>query len=132
MKTIPRTVIFSALALYLTSLWDKGFVLKFEAVPFILTSIAVAILYYVIRPLTKIVLLPFNILTFGLVSLLVFCFLFYIITSQFSIVQIKDWVFPGLTLLGFHLPKMSISYLQNIALSSLSVSFIIGILERLI
>jgi uncharacterized membrane protein YvlD (DUF360 family) len=132
MKIIPRMVLFSAIALLLTSYWNRGFVLEFQFWPFLQLSLFVAILHFIIGPIMRLIFLPINIFTFGLVSLLVYFFLFYIATSLVPILTIKEWVFPGINLLIVTLPKFTISQLQNIALSSLSVSYIISLLEKII
>lgn len=132
MKKIIRMIVFSGAALFITTLWDKGFTLNYDKIPFLLTIIAVALLYYIIRPLSKIVLLPLNIITFGLISLVVYSFLFYIVASQFSMIHVRAWTFPGVSFAGIIVPKLAISYMVNIVLSSMSVSFIINMLEKLI
>ncbi|QQG43865.1 MAG: phage holin family protein [Candidatus Roizmanbacteria bacterium] len=132
MKRLLRMFIFSAFALYITSLWNEGFIIKFEIYSLLVLILAIVLLYYIVKPLTKIILFPLNILTFGLVSLAVYCFLFYIIASQSSVIIINSWIFHGGSYLGVNLAKMNISYVQNIVLSSLSVSFIISLLEKIL
>jgi uncharacterized membrane protein YvlD (DUF360 family) len=132
MKRILRMLVFSGVALYGTSLWNKGFILMSDTSQFVQVTILVALLYYIIRPVTKLILLPINFFTFGLISLVVYFFLFYVTTTQFSLVEIKEWMFSGATFLGLTIPKMKVSALQNIALSSLSVSVIIKALEKVL
>lgn len=132
MKKIIRMLLFSAIALYLTSLWNHGFEVKISTWPFISSVIAIAVLYYIIKPISKIVLLPFNLLTFGLVSVLVYSFLFYLIAVQSSVISINSWTFQGVSLYFINIPKTQISSLFNIVLSSLSISYIIRTLEKII
>ncbi len=124
--------IFSALALYLTSLWDKGFQIGSEPATIVKSVIVIAILFYLIVPITKLVLLPLNILTMGLIGVIVYFFLFYFIVSRWPLVTIKNWVFPGLTAAGLTVHKTTISYFFNVILSALSISIIINFLEALI
>ncbi len=132
MKKIFRMIIFSALAIYLTSLWNKGFVVPLNLSDFFQGVIVIAIIYYFINPLTKIVLLPLNILTLGMVSFIAFFIIFYFFVSSFSFIEIKEWVFPGINWYGFNLEKMDINYLGNLILSSLSISLIINSFEKLL
>jgi len=125
-------IIFSALAIYLTSLWNKGFVVPLNLSDFFQGVIVIAIIYYFINPLTKIVLLPLNILTLGMVSFIAFFIIFYFFVSSFSFIEIKEWVFPGISWYGFNLEKMDINYLGNLILSSLSISLIINSFEKLL
>lgn len=132
MKKLFRMVVFSAIAIYLTSLWNKGFIIHSDWQAFLKAAIIVALVYYLIIPITKIILLPFNILTLGLVSTLVYFFLFYFFTNKFNLIQINPWVFSGISFLGINIQKVNISSLGNIILSSLSVSTIISFLERIL
>lgn len=113
---------FAGLALFLTSLWNKGFVVHYDASTFIRTIAITATLYYLVRPLMKIIFFPINLFTFGLVSTLAYCSLFYLINSQFNGVEIKEWAWRG----------HAITQLQNIVLSSMSVSVIMGVLGKII
>ncbi len=132
MKKIVRMIIFSGAALYLTSLWNKGFVLNLDLKSFLEASIIIAIVYYLIFPISKLILLPLNILTMGLVSVVVYFLIFYFIVTRLSIIHISPWTFPGISLAKFTLQKTSIGYLANTIISSLSVSMIINLLEGLI
>lgn len=125
-------VLFSAAALYITALWNSGFTVRIDVVSFTMSAVVVGVLFYFIKPMTKLVLFPLNILSFGLASFLVFSFLFYLIVTSFSLVMIQSWVFPGVKVLSVTIPKMTISGLQNIILSSLSVSVIIKTLEKIL
>ena len=122
MKKIFRMIIFSAIALYVTSLWNKGFVLNMDWKNLLISTLVVAALYYLINPLAKIVLLPLNFLTFGLISLVVYFLLFYLLITHYSFITIKSWTFNS----------YQISYYINIALSAFSVSTIINFLEGIL
>ena len=128
MKKIFRIVLFSALALFLTALWNKGFKISFTPDIFIKALLLVAVLNYLIVPLSKLILLPLNILTLGMVSLLVYFLLFHFLLTRYSLVIIKDWTFPGFWLIG----KTSINYWQNVILSALSVTTVINFFEKII
>lgn len=132
MKRIIRMLIFSALAIYLTSLYNKGFILNNDPKQLLLATLVVSVLFYIINPLAKIILLPINFLTLGLVSLVLYIFLFHFLLNYFSVISIKAWVFPGISVNGFSISKFPISYWFNIGLSAFSVSTIINFLEKLI
>ncbi len=133
MKKIFRMIIFSAIAIYLTSLWNRGFILHFDDWKNIAQAIvAVAVIYYLIIPLTKIILLPLNFLTLGLVSIIVYFLVFYLFFTRFSIIEVKEWVFPGLSIFSVIIPKTVISFLGNCILVSISISFINNLQEKLL
>jgi uncharacterized membrane protein YvlD (DUF360 family) len=132
MKKLSRMFIFSTLALFLTSLWNKGFILSSEP-KFILEAVILLVVsLYVIIPLSKIVLFPFNIISLGLVSFLLYLFILHIGAQSLHLFTIKNWIFPGLKLGFVSIPKTAVSYLGNLILSSLSLSGIINLLEQLL
>lgn len=132
MKKLFRMLIFSAVAIFLTSLWNKGFIISFNWQPFLKAVVTIAVIYYLVVPFSKLILLPLNILTLGLVSFLVYLLALHILSNSLLIITIKDWVLPGLSFNGINIDKLDISYFGNLVLSSLSISFIINTLEQLL
>ncbi|OGK10087.1 hypothetical protein A2767_00500 [Candidatus Roizmanbacteria bacterium RIFCSPHIGHO2_01_FULL_35_10] len=132
MKRITRMLIFSAVALFLTSFWNDGFKVNFNPDIFVKTVLLVALFYYLVVPISKIIFLPINFLTLGLLSSILYFILFYVFITRFSLVQIKPWDFQGIVLYGLTLKSFHVNYLLNIALSSVSLSIIIKLLELLI
>jgi len=130
MKQIIKTIIFTALALYITSLWNSGFTIPHTLTSILITTLVTALCFRIILPISKIILFPFQILTFGLIGFFVAMFCFHIM-SELHLIQIISWKYAGGTILGFSVGAFSISYLLNLALSALSVSVIIQITERL-
>lgn len=125
-------LVFSAVAVYLTSLWDRGFVVNYDLGVYVKASFLVALMFYLVRPLSKLVLLPLNILTLGVISTVVYCFLFFFLTRYFGLINIKEWTFSGINLLGFAIGQIKFSQTANIFVSAISVSTIINSLEQLI
>lgn len=125
-------VVFSSLALLFTSFWNKGFLIDGNVLTFIGASVALAVVFYLIIPLSKIILLPLNIITLGLVSFLLYLFILHVAGTGFHFFTIKGWLFPGFTLLGITVHKAGIGYLLNLVLSSISISGIINVLEHII
>ncbi len=132
MKKITRMFVFTSLAIFLTSLWDKGFIIKYYPRELGITIVALVALYYIIVPLMKLVLLPLNILTLGMVSLIAYFLLFYFFTNRFSLLEIKEWTFPGLKIMSFVLPKIYLNYVANVVVSAASLSFIINFFEAIL
>ncbi|MFZ6035149.1 MAG: phage holin family protein [Patescibacteria group bacterium] len=122
MKKISRMIIFSLIALYLTTLWNQGFIIEASPWVFVKAALLSAVVYYMVRPLTKLVLLPLNILTMGMVGVAVYCLLFYLSASFFSLVSVTGWTFQGI----------DITQTANIFVSALSVSTIINLLEHVL
>jgi len=121
---------FVSVAIYLTSLWNKGFILPTNIIDFLKLVLVFSFIYYLIVPFSKIILLPLNIITLGLVSFFVYLLLLHIVGTGLSLLTIKEWSFAGLKLGGFIIQKTHISYFWNLILSSLSLSSIINMLEK--
>ncbi len=131
MKRVIRIFIFCVFALFLTSYWDKGFILPATNINLIKASISLTILFVIVRPLMKIIFLPLNLLTFGLFSFFVYVFFLHILSSMYGLFSIHPWQFQGISFLVIHIPSTHITYLQNLVLSSLSLSSIINVLDQL-
>src|SRR3989338_1285914 len=109
MKRLFRMVIFSGVAILLTSLWNKGFVIKSDPTIYLKASLIIAAVYYLIVPVSKLILLPLNILTLGSVSVIFYAAIFYFLLNRFQLINIGEWVFPGIKLFGITLTEMKIS-----------------------
>jgi putative membrane protein len=131
MKNIFRIFIFACFALFLTSYWNKGFQLPLTAVAFVKASVALTILFVLVRPLMKIIFLPLNILTFGLFSFFLYVFFLHLLASSYGLFSIQPWQFGGLHIGFISIQKTSITYLSNLVLSSFSLSSIINLLDQL-
>jgi uncharacterized membrane protein YvlD (DUF360 family) len=132
MKKIFRMIVFSGTAIFITALWNKGFIIKSDPMIYLKAALVLTIVYYLIVPISKLILLPLNILTVGLVSVIFYAFIFYFLLSYFNLINIKEWVFSGTKLLGITLGEIKISSLANIFVSSFSISTIINLLEKII
>lgn len=122
MKKIFRMIIFSAVAIFLTAYWNKGFIIKLDPTIFIKTSLMIALVYYLIIPVSKLILLPLNIITLGLFSTVFYAVVIYFLLSNMSLISIKEWVFSGIRISNFY----------NIFISSFSISTIINLLEKIV
>ncbi|MCR4277350.1 MAG: phage holin family protein [Candidatus Roizmanbacteria bacterium] len=132
MKKIFRMIIFSGVAIFVTALWNKGFIIKADPLTYIKAALVITAVYYLIIPVSKLVLLPLNIITFGLISMIFYAFIFYFLLNNFNLINIKEWTFLGIKLLGITLGEVKVSGLANIFVSSFSISTIINLLEKII
>ena len=132
MKKIFRMIIFSGVAIFLTSLWNSGFIIASDPMIYLKAALIIAAVYYLIIPISKIILLPLNILTLGFVSVIFYAAVFYFLLNRFNLISIEEWIFPGMRLFGITISEMKISGLSNIFISSFSISTIINLLEAII
>ncbi len=132
MKKIFRMIAFSGIAIYFTSLWNKGFIIQNDWMFYLKASLVIAAIYYLIVPVSKLVLLPLNIITLGFVSVIFYALVLYFFLDKFSLIQIKPWSFSGLKLFGIIIVPLKINQLANIFLSAFSISTIINLLEKVL
>lgn len=132
MKKIFKAPIIAAAAIFITAFWNKGFVLPKTIEGFILAAMFITITVYLLIPLSKIILLPFNLISFGLVSFIFYIFLLHLVSSGFGWIMIKAWNFSGFGIFGLSIPAIDLSYLGNLILSALSITTIINILNKII
>lgn len=122
MKSLFRKILFSSVAIFLTGAWNKGFAIEYSWLAYLKASIIIAFIYYLIIPVSKLILLPFNIITMGLVSVIFYSLALYFLLNGLSLIQVKEWVFNG----------YEITRLMNIFLVAFSISTIINLMEKLI
>ncbi len=130
MKKITRIFLFASVSLYLTSLWNHGFSFSGSWLSFLELLVLLGILTYFVVPISKIILFPLHVLTFGFLSVGFYMLLFYISSRYLGLVDVKEWTFSGGTVLGVTISKVDFSYLGNLAVISLSISGIINTLEK--
>lgn len=129
MKRIFRTLVFSGIALYLTSLWNHGLQLRNKPIIFIEFAILFAIVTLFLRPLLKSIVLPINLFTFGLSGFILNLLLFYLIFTFFPELKITGWTFPGVDLSVLKIKSFYLNQTINFFVVIFSISFIISLLE---
>ncbi len=129
MKRIVKAIFFACIGIYVTSLWNRGFILPEHLLGLAKAGMIIALVYYILLPLAKIILMPLNLLTFGLMSFIFYLFVLHLLNAGFAIIKITPWHFPGWQFAGVNLPATQISYLGNLVLTSISLSSIINVLE---
>jgi uncharacterized membrane protein YvlD (DUF360 family) len=132
MKKIFRMIIFSTLSIYITSLLIKGFIIKSDLISLFISAFILAIFYYLLTPLMKLILLPLNFFTLGLASTIIYVLLFNYVINKFNLVLIKPWIFPGINLFGIFIPKIMFNYWLTLITSSIFYSSIINFLELIL
>ena len=95
----------------------------------LLAGLVLSLLNLIVTPLLKVLFLPINLLTFGLLSWVINVIVLYLLTVFVSGVGIGAWTFPGITFMGFVIPDIAFSSFASFILVSLSVSTLANILR---
>jgi len=131
MKSLLRSYLISLISLYLASLLIKGFTYQGGLPTLFLGAGAFTVINWFVRPIVKILMLPINILSLGLLSWLTNVVLLYILTLLVPQITIKSWNFSGLNIEGFTIPGMQFSVILTYIAVSFAISFIASFLHWL-
>lgn len=95
------------------------------------SGLILAVLMLIVKPILKILFIPINFLTFGLLSWFVNVIVIYVLTLLAPSVAISAWTFPGATWSGFVIPAVSFSYLASIIIATICITCIVTFLEEI-
>jgi uncharacterized membrane protein YvlD (DUF360 family) len=131
-KKLTRMIIFSATALYLNSLLNKGFIIHDDPKKIMIAILIIAAIYYIVGPILRVIFFPVNLLTVGVFSTIVYLLIFNYLIEKFKLIKITHWVFPGADLGIIIIPKTAITVFLNKIISALSISLFISLMEFLL
>lgn len=128
MKRLLRAYAISLLSLYLVKEITQGMIFGKGVETFLLTSLGLTAVHLLAKPVINILILPLNLVTFGLFRWLSSAIALYLVTLIVKDFRIERFFFPGFSSKWFDIPELN---LQRIAaliafsfLLSLSTSFV--------
>jgi len=98
----------------------------------LLTALALTVFEYFIKPIAKLLFLPINILTLGLLRWVINVIGLYLVTMFVDGFSLRPYIFPGLSWQGIIIPSINFSILATYIFVSLSLSFTIIVLKWVI
>jgi putative membrane protein len=131
MKHVVRVFLFNVFALWLTSQLIPGFVIPPGWQITLFSGLVLSILMLVVGPILKILFIPINILTFGLLSWFINVIILYLLTVVVPEIRLQAWMYQGISFAGFLIPKIQISYMANIIICSVLVTGIANLLHSI-
>lgn len=129
MKHLIRVFLFNIFGLWLTSQILPTLVISQGWQSMVFAGFILSLLMLIIAPILKILFIPINILTFGLLSWLINVIVVYLLTVFVPEIQIREWLFMGSSWAGFVIPKANITYVPALILTSLFLTTITDILH---
>lgn len=129
MKYLLRSFLFYAFALWLTSQIIPGISIQGQWQGIFITACVLSLLMLTIQPLLKILFIPINIMTFGLLSWAVNVIVIYLLTFFVPGMTISSWYFSGFSAYGFVIPGFTISYLLSLIIVTVVITTIVNILQ---
>lgn len=128
MKKLLRSIVINIFALWLTTKLVAGFSYQDGWQTLTLAAVVFGIINLLIRPLVKLLLLPINLLTLGLLGWLVNVLMLYLLTILVPKIKLEAFEFPGFSYKGFLIPALEVSRFYGAVLTSFSINFISGFL----
>lgn len=118
MKAILKHFIINTVSLYLVSLVISGIVFSEGTYSILLAGLVLTLTSLVIKPIINILLLPINLITFGLFRWAGFAVTLYIVTLIVPGFKLLDFIFKGFSSYWVNIPGISLSgFLAFIAFS---------------
>lgn len=123
MKKYARSIITSLIAFGSVGFFYPGFSYNDNYLTLLLAGAIFALLTIFVKPVLKILSLPFNLLTFGIFSFLINIIILYGVSNFVTDFKILSFHFDGYNLSGFVIPAYDLSQL----VSALVASILIGL-----
>lgn len=131
MKSIARASAINALSLFLTSLFLSGLHVTPDFMTFIIGGLLITIISTIVDPVIKIVTLPFNILTLGLLSFLSTLAALFLITFFYNGIKVTAFTFEGFKFAGIVVERIELSNLLSLIVISATIYILGKVLDSL-
>ena len=129
MKYLIRVFLFNCFSLWFVSQIFPALTISGGWQVLLLAGLVLSFLMLLVTPILKILFIPINLITFGLLSWFINVIVLYLLTIFVSGVTIHAWTYPGASWAGFVIPSIEISSFLAYILVSLAVSFFANLLH---
>jgi putative membrane protein len=127
MRTIIKHFLIDTIALYLISLAVSGIIFVEGFYTVALAGFVLMLATKVVKPIINVLLLPINLITFGLFKWVTYAITLYIVTLVVPGFEIGQFVFSGFTSYWFSIPAITLSGILAFIAFSFSISIISSI-----
>lgn len=127
MRSVLKHFIINTVSLYLVSQAVSGMVFAQNFYTLLLAGIVLTLMAFFIKPVINILLLPINLLTFGLFRWVGFAITLFIVTLIVPGFKLLDFVFKGFNSYWFNIPALSLSGV----LAFIAFSFLISLVSSI-
>jgi len=128
-RTIFKHFLINTVSLYLISLIVSGIVFGDGTYSLLLTGAVLTVTTLIIRPIINILLLPINLVTFGLFRWVGFAITLYIVTLIVPGFKLFDFAFKGFSSYWFSIPSVTLSGILAFIAFSFLISFVSSVLH---
>ena len=127
MKYLVRVFLFHSFSLWLVSQILPALTIHGGWTVLLFAGLILSLLMLLVAPILRILFIPINIITFGLMSWAINVIVLWLLTIFVPNVTISAWTFPGASWAGFVIPSVSLSYGFALIAVSLAVSFLVNV-----
>ena len=127
MKTILKHFIINTVSLYLASLVISGIIFAEGTYSILLAGIVLTLTTLVIKPIINILLLPINLITFGLFRWAGFTVSLYLVTLIVPGFRLMDFTFKGFSSYWFTIPPIFIAGIPAFIAYSFFISIVASV-----
>jgi putative membrane protein len=131
MKYLLRVFLFHCFSLWFVSELIPALNITDGWQTLLFAGLVLSILMLLVHPILKILFIPINIITFGLLSWIINVIVIYLLTVFVSAVTITAWNFPGIHLVGFVVPHVQFSYIVSLCIVSMTLTLFVDILHTI-
>lgn len=131
MKSLLRNFLINLIAIIIVSKIIPAFFVGDGFLDLIKATIIFMVANVLLVPLIKILLLPLNLLTFGLFAWLANVIALYLLVKFIPTIKLFPFFFTGLNFNGFIIPSIALNSFQTAVLVSLLLGFIIHFIHWL-
>lgn len=127
MKYLVRVFLFHSFSLWLVSQILPALSIHGGWTVLLFAGLILSLLMLLVAPILRILFIPINIITFGLLSWAINVIVLWLLTIFVPNVTISAWTFPGVSWAGFVIPSAKLSYGLALIVVSLAVSFLVNV-----
>ena len=124
LKNLVKHFVIDTVSLYLASIVVSGIVFENGLTTLLLAGLALTLTGAVIKPIINILLLPINLITFGLFRWVAFAITLYLVTVIIPGFKLLNFVFLGYHSVWISIPSFSFLGLWSIIAFSFLISFV--------
>lgn len=128
MRTILKHFIVDTVSLYLVSLMVSGIVFKEGVQTLLMAGLVLMLATTLVKPVINILLLPINLVTFGLFKWVAYAVTLYIVTLVVPGFKLMDFVFKGFNSYWISIPALALTGV----LAFLAFSFVISVVSSVV
>ncbi|MFC1627433.1 phage holin family protein [Patescibacteria group bacterium] len=130
MRDFIRKILLNTFTLFAVSSFFAGLIVPSQLDQLLWAAAIFTLINQLAKPIVKLLLLPFNLLTLGIFRWVSNVFVLMIITRFIPTIAITSFISPAINKAGFSIPAISISLVFSYILASLFLSLIYNFLDN--